>query len=33
MTWFGTVSAWAAAAVGALYTAYAALQFSWNDVP
>lgn len=33
MTWFGTASAWAAAAVGALYAAYAALQFSWGDVP
>lgn len=33
MTWFGTVSAWAAALVGALYAAYAALQFSWGDVP
>lgn len=33
MTWFGVVSAWMAAAVGVLYAAYAALQFSWGDLP
>ena len=33
MTWFGTVSAWGAVAVGVLFAAYAALQFSWGDTP
>lgn len=33
MTWFGTVSAWAAAVIGALFAALAAVQFNAGIVP
>lgn len=33
MTWFGQVSAWMALAMGVLFAAGAALQFSWGILP
>jgi hypothetical protein len=32
MTWFGTVSAWGAVAVGLVFVALAAMSFSWESL-